>query len=430
VYVQDANGCVASTDVTISEQYTPAIKATYPLNSANYIPLSNINFSWNAGVYVINQMYDIYLKKGDEAFTLIANNLIVNNFTYTNTLSGNTKYFWKVSVKDQNGIEKEIKIFTFTTANGVATAPTIPVLLLPANGTTIGLTSTLKWTPQAGDFKCDVYLDTKDASTLVALNLITSEYAVSNLESCKTYYWKVKIKSTITGATATSALWSFTAQNTDNTVTDIDGNVYHTVTIGNQTWMVENLKTTRYRNGEFIGTTTPATKDIYSETTPRYQWAYYGVESYVAKYGRLYTWYAATDTRKLAPAGWHLPTDAEWTTLETYLIANGYNYDGTTTGNKIAKALAATTDWNTYTETGTIGDDLTKNNSSSFTALSGGYRYYNGTFYSIGYTGNWWSSTENYTTTARGRILFHSRADLGRDIGGKRDGRSVRCIKD
>src|SRR5688500_14669040 len=106
---------------------------------------------------------------------------------------------------------------------------------------------------------------------------------------------------------------------TPATVTDIEGNVYHTVTIGTQVWMAENLKTTKYRNGDLIGTTIPATLDISSESAPKYQWAYNGEESIVATYGRLYTWYAVTDSRNVCPTGWHVPSDAEWTTLTTYL---------------------------------------------------------------------------------------------------------------
>src|ERR1035438_8500630 len=96
-----------------------------------------------------------------------------------------------------------------------------------------------------------------------------------------------------------------------NTVADVDGNVYKTVTIGNQVWMAADLKTTQYRNGDLIGTNSPATLDISSESTPKYQWAYAGDESNVATYGRLYTWFAATDSRNVCPVGWHVSTDAE-----------------------------------------------------------------------------------------------------------------------
>jgi len=222
-----------------------------------------------------------------------------------------------------------------------------------------------------------------------------------------------------------------TLQGTEETVTDIDGNVYHTIKIGTQTWMVENLKTTRYRDGEAIGTTTPATKDISSESSPKYQWAYNGDESNASKYGRLYTWYAVNDSRNIAPAGWHVASDAEWATLENYLIANGYNYDGSTTsGNKIAKSLAATTDWYSGSGTGTIGNDLTKNNSSGFTALPGGYRLNGGSFGNVGSYGYWWSSTEDITTLAWARYLYYGTSHLGRGNHLKSYGFSVRCVRD
>lgn len=211
--------------------------------------------------------------------------------------------------------------------------------------------------------------------------------------------------------------------------TDADGNHYAVVHIGEQTWMAENLKSTKYRNGVEIGTTIPADKDITSETNPKYQWAYVGNESNAAKYGRLYTWYAVADARNIAPEGWRVATDAEWTTLQNYLIDNGYNHDGTTEGNKIAKSLASTTDWRNYSTTGTIGSDLSKNNKSGFTALSGGYRLCYGAFYKYAF-GYWWSSTENYTSYAWVRSLYCGRADLGRFYDYEGVGFSVRCIRD
>ena len=208
---------------------------------------------------------------------------------------------------------------------------------------------------------------------------------------------------------------------------DADGYNYPVVQIGDQVWMAENLKTTRYRNGDAIGTTTGA---IPNDATSKYQWAYGGNEANVAKYGRLYTWYAATDSRNIAPTGWHVPTDTEWTTLQNYLIANGYNYDGTTIGDKIAKALATTTDWYTYTGTGTPGADLTKNNSSGFTALPGGYRKSSGTFGYVGYYGYWWSSTEYDTAFAWYRFLYCSFKSLNRYNNTQSYGFSVRCLRD
>ena len=428
IYVKDAKGCIISSEVKIDANTKAAIKATYPLNGAAYIPITGIAFKWAAATYTTNQQYDLYLKKGTDAYTLIASGLSTPSFTYTTALIANTTYTWKVAVKASNGTAIDNAEFTFTTASGVATTPSVPVLLQPANGASVYSPATFKWTPQAGDFKYDLYLDTNNATSLVALNLINPECTVKNLISGKTYYWRVKTKSTITGATATSEVRSFTVLNTGTTVTDIDGNVYHTVTIGTQTWMVENLKTTRYRNGDAIGTTTSTS--IPNDATSKYQWAYGGNEANVAKYGRLYTWYAATDSRGIAPAGWHVPTDAEWTTLQNYLIANGYNYDGTTTGNKIAKSLAATTDWNINTGTGTIGNDLTKNNNSGFTALPGGTCGIGGAFGNIGYYGFWWSSTEYNTSYAWFRSLYFDYYTLTSYYITKSYGFSVRCLRD
>ncbi len=430
VYIKDANGCMVSHDVVIDNVATMAsIRASYPADGATSIPLSPNTFQWTAATYAANQLYDLYLKKGTDAYSLIASNLSSTSYAYSTALVASTTYTWKVAVKTGSTVI-DYSEFTFTTASGVATAPTVPVLLQPGNGGTAYSPVTLKWTAQAGDFKYDLYLDANNASTLVALNLTNSEYAINNLVSGKTYYWKVKIKSSINGATATSAVWSFTINNS-GTVTDIDGNVYHTIQIGTQTWMVENLKTTHYRNGDAIGTTTPATKDISSESAPKYQWAYNGDEKLAAKYGRLYTGYAATDSRNIAPVGWHVPTAGEWSTLQYYLIANGYNYDGTTTDNKIAKSLAATTDWYSYTGTGAIGNGLTKNNTSGFTALPGGSRDgYGGVFWGIGSYGNWWSSTDGTAADALGTHLFYDDYFLYWYKESKSTGYSVRCVKD
>jgi len=212
--------------------------------------------------------------------------------------------------------------------------------------------------------------------------------------------------------------------------TDADGNHYAIVHIGNQTWMAENLKTTLYRNGEAISTTIPANKDITSEVAPNYQWAYNGDVSNVAKYGRLYTRYALDDKRNIAPAGWHLPTDTEWTELANYLTSNCFNYDGTTTRNEIAKCLAATTDWKISTITGAIGNYRTKNNSSGFSALPGGERSKDGIFSNIGNNGNWWSSTGNNACFAYGRALEYWMDGLYGLLGPMSYGFSVRCLRD
>jgi uncharacterized protein (TIGR02145 family) len=199
------------------------------------------------------------------------------------------------------------------------------------------------------------------------------------------------------------------------TVTDKDGNVYSTVTIGSQVWMAENLKTTKYRNGDLIGTTTPATKDISGESTPKYQWACRGNETEVAAYGRLYTWYAVTDSRNVCPSGWHLPSDAEWTTLTTYLGGESV------AGGKL-KAIGTG-----YWDSPNTG----ANNQSGFTALPGGVRGSTGSFYTLKNWGGWWSSTvPSVTTTALFRHLDYYDTTVEKYGYDKRNGISVRCVWD
>ena len=196
------------------------------------------------------------------------------------------------------------------------------------------------------------------------------------------------------------------------TVSDIDGNVYKTLTIGTQTWMAENLKTTKYRNGDKIGTTSPATKDIRNEISPQYQWAYDGKENNADTYGRLYTWYTVTDSRGVCPIGWHVPTDAEWSTLTTFLGGEIVAY------GKLKET--GETHWIKY-DTGS--------NETFFTALPGGLRNGSGTFVDIGSRGNWWSSAEYGTSDAWYRLMDYNFSSVYRYLLLKRNGISVRCIK-
>jgi|WetSurMetagenome_2_1015567.scaffolds.fasta_scaffold52350_2 uncharacterized protein (TIGR02145 family) len=215
--------------------------------------------------------------------------------------------------------------------------------------------------------------------------------------------------------------------NTGETVTDMDGNIYNTVTIGTQVWMSENLKTTKYRNGDLIGTTTPATLKI---SLGSYQWAYGGNEEYVKTYGRLYTWYAISDSRNICPTGWHAPSTAEWEILTDYLANHGYGYGGS--GDQIAKSMAAQSGWNTFASSGTVGNDQSSNNKSGFSALPSGYRssYYS-TFLDIGSHGIWWSSTENISLpTANSRSVYSFDSHIFKDGGNKADAFSVRCLRD
>ena len=213
-------------------------------------------------------------------------------------------------------------------------------------------------------------------------------------------------------------------------MTDQDFNIYKTVVIGTQTWMAENLKTTKYNDENIIPLVIDNTSWGYL-TTPAYCWYNNNETRYKITYGSLYNWYTI-NTGKLCPTGWHVPSDFDWTALENYLITNGYNYDGANTGNKIAKSLASTSGWTSSTEIGAIGniDYPAKRDASGFAALPGGFRDNHGMCYLIGYTGYWWSSAESNSEHAWGRLMASSSSDIVRYDIIKKYGYSVRCIKD
>jgi uncharacterized protein (TIGR02145 family) len=216
-------------------------------------------------------------------------------------------------------------------------------------------------------------------------------------------------------------------------ITDVDGNTYNSLTYGNQVWTVENAEMVTYRDGTAIPQVTDKTVWEYLTTGA---WAYCYNDPTKWK---LYNWYAVmgihdtdpnTPNKEFAPEGWHVPSDGEWTTLENYLITNGYNYDESTTGDKIAKAMASTTGWISSTETGAIGNDQSLNNDSGFNAFPEGYRHIDGSFGNEGNYAVFWSSTENSAISAWNRNLTYYNSNLDRGNSNKPFGFSVRFVRD
>tara|TARA_R110001632_G_scaffold199674_1_gene322211 strand:+ start:24 stop:1058 length:1035 start_codon:yes stop_codon:yes gene_type:complete len=213
-----------------------------------------------------------------------------------------------------------------------------------------------------------------------------------------------------------------------------DGNPIPSIVYGTQEWTVENACHTTYRDGTSIPEVTDNTEWANLTTGA---WAYCNNDPTKP---RFYNWFAVmgihdndenTPNKEFAPEGWHVPTDAEWTTLEEYLIASGYNYDDTTTGNKIAKAMASTTGWISNTNPGAIGNDQSLNNSSSFKTFPEGNRFYDGSFNVEGYGAIFWSSTENDANLALYRYLYYNTSNLIRySLSDKRNGFSVRFVRD
>jgi uncharacterized protein (TIGR02145 family) len=187
-------------------------------------------------------------------------------------------------------------------------------------------------------------------------------------------------------------------------IKDIDGNVYKSITIGNQIWMVENLKTTKYRNGDPILNVADSAQ--WGNLTSGAFCNYNNKQANSNIYGNLYNWYAVNDSRNIAPVGWHVPTAVEWYVLIEFV------------GNKAGSLM----------ETGTLhwlyNNDT--DNSSGFTALPGGFRNYDGSFQWLGNGAYFWTSQKNsFAVKIFSPGLIMSNYDYPKSVG-----ISIRCIKD
>ena len=211
-------------------------------------------------------------------------------------------------------------------------------------------------------------------------------------------------------------------------VTDINGNVYQTIQIGDQCWMAENLKVTHYRNGDPIPHLT--SDDDWANTSSGAYCVYDNIASNVEAYGNLYNWYSANDPRGLAPEGWHIPTDEEIMELEIYLgmsesEAGELNYRGSNEGSKLAGRADLWIDG--------VLEINPEFNKSCFTFLPGGYRSGGPEdFYNMNGAGSFWSSTANteYNNAADYRGLVSASTKIARYYTFVGIGFSVRCIKD
>lgn len=221
-----------------------------------------------------------------------------------------------------------------------------------------------------------------------------------------------------------------------------DDTIYKTVEIGNQVWMAENLK---YLPEGSLTYTSSYRDPIYSV------YDYNGIDVEEAKatdnyrtYGVLYNWAAAmagsvssnnnpSGVQGICPDGWHLPSEAEWDEMRDYLIANGYNYDGTTTGNKIGIAMSEPRLWSSDNGAGTIGNSENYPgyaNKSGFSARPGGHRYFDRNFYDITRGSNWWSSTQSSAYNATSIYLGYHYNDFHSYYNDKQYEFSVRCVRD
>jgi uncharacterized protein (TIGR02145 family) len=244
---------------------------------------------------------------------------------------------------------------------------------------------------------------------ILSISLLIATIAIVSV-SCN----KDEDDSSLGNSTNGKTTAEFSSNVTYGTMTDQDGNVYKTVTIGTQTWMAENLRTIKYNDGTAItnvtgynewGVLTTGAYCNYNNTTS---------EDSIATYGRLYNWYAVK-TGKLAPEGWHVPTDAEWSTLIYY-----HTGGASLAGGKLKEI--GTTHWAIPNEGAT--------NESGFTALPSGFRFSIGGFYGIDGFCYWWCSTELSEFSAHVRSVNYLESSIEENYYLKGNGLSVRCIKD
>src|SRR5664280_817425 len=271
-------------------------------------------------------------------------------------LNGATTYYVRAYATNKVGTAYGMAM-SFTTLGQAPTATTQPATNVTA------ISAKLNCTINANYLSTSVYFDygttisygqtiTATQSPVSGSSNTNVSADITGLTAGTTYHFRVKTVNTL-GTTLGNDM-SFTTL-----ITDIDGNVYTSVIIGTQVWFIENLKTTKYNDNTSI----PLVTDITAWSalsTPAYCWQNNDAAANKATYGALYNWYAvdaaSNNNKNICPTGWHVPSDSDWTTLENYLIANGYNFDNTTTGNKIAKALASETGWAASSVDGAVGN--------------------------------------------------------------------------
>jgi len=239
----------------------------------------------------------------------------------------------------------------------------------------------------------------------------TFSSSINGLTLGTTYY--VRAYATNSAGTSYGNAVTFKTLVAATPITDNDGNTYNTVNIGTQTWMAENLRTTKYStNGESISNV--KVDSLWKKAAFGAYCDYNNDAGNAQKYGKLYNWNAVNELKKIAPVGWHIPTAAEWETLISY--SGGEN----SAGAKLKQP--GTANW-TQASTGVT-------NENGFTALPGGSRDDAGAFASVGKTGYWWSTTENNSTTAYLRKMNSDDNSVQNDYKSKAYGFSVRCVKD
>jgi uncharacterized protein (TIGR02145 family) len=296
------------------------------------------------------------------------------------------------------------------------TVPNQPVAIAASDITSTSFTANWNFMENSTGYRLTVATDSAFTSILAGYNkhdcLNTNSHSVAGLTDGINYYYKIYAYNSI-GESISSETITMTTSLVP--VTDADGNVYTYVQIGTQQWIVEPLKTTKFNDGSVIPPL-PDAGDWAADTNGAYCWYNNDSATYKATYGALYNWYAVNSVAPalLAPTGWKVPTDADWTTLITLL-------GGLTVAGGKLKELG-TAHWN--------APNVGATDEVSFMLLPTGYRSDAGLFVTNGTTSDTWSSSEKDATTAWAREVFYSDIIMNRIFGYKKAGYAVRCMRD
>jgi len=318
-------------------------------------------------------------------------------------------YYWRISATNSAGTSDWSKVWSFTTTGEAAF---VPQLSLPANGE-VGqsVALVLIWNKVNNANKYTLQISTNSSFTNFVFNtdtLTATSQQVAGLSGETKYYWRVSAANNF-GTKGWSETWSFTTATLScgTSTVDYSGKVYHTVQIGTQCWLKENLDI-----GTMINSTTSGFEQTNNGVIEKY--CYDNNAANCATYGGLYEWteamqYVRTEKAQgICPTGWHIPTYAEYQTLE-----NSVGNDG--------NALKAI---------GQGSGSGVGTNTSGFSGLLAGYRYSNGNFYLLGTNTYFWSSTESDATSALYVYLRNNNSYISNIYNSKYYGYSVRCVQD
>ena len=415
----NTRGTVYGSDMT----FTTLGQAPVPINTA-VTNITTVSATLNGSVnpnYLSTELTFEYGTATSYGSTVTAIQSPVTGNSSTNIsaditgLTPGTIYHYRVKAVNSLGTTYSGDI-TFTTLGQV---PTVTTLAATNISTTIAsLNGSVNANYLSSVVTFEYGITTDYGSTITAIQSPVTENTIINisanitgLTAGTTYHFRVKAVNELGTTYGNDLAFTTSFTGITGTVNDIDGNIYKTIGIGSQTWMAENLKTTKYNDGTSIPIVTDGTAWA-ALSTPGYCWYNNDEATYKAIYGALYNWYTV-GTGKLCPTGWHVPSDAEWTTLTTYL---GGEY---VAGGKLKET--GTTHWTNTNEWVT--------NEMGFTALPGGNRINGGAFSSVGLIGDWWSDTETGAYVWY-RLMFYSGINVGRSSSGKQIGSSVRCVRD